>query len=67
MVDLKLFENLILIAKKHNVDSFSYEGMAVNLGKEIAEFPTYDPEEPDDMPPVPKESDDILLNNPMMR
>jgi len=67
MKDLKRFEEAIIIAKRHNVDSFSFDGMTVNIGVEVPDFPSYsEPSQPDDDLPEPKTSD-YLLNSPMMR
>ena len=63
-MDLKRFESLIKIAKKHNVDSFSCDGLTVNIGVEIPDFPA-DPIAPLDEIPDEPSGKDYLLTNPM--
>ena len=64
-MNLKDFEQLIIIAKKHNVSSFTYEDVTINIEKEIPDFPSY-PDVHDDEPPEPRNTDP-LLNTQMMR
>ena len=63
-MDLQKFEESIKIAKKHNVDSFSFDGVTVNLGHEVPDFPMDDPIA--EAEPTPQSSEDYLIRNPMI-
>ena len=63
-MDLQKFEESIKIAKKHNVDSFSFDGVTVNLGHELPPFPMDDPIA--EIEPEPQSSEDYLIRNPMI-
>lgn len=65
-MDLKKFEELIVIAKRNNVSSFKYDGITVHIEKEFPDVPDYDSHEPDTEPPEPASSSDYLLTNPTM-
>lgn len=65
-MDLKRFEEMIVIAKRHNVEKFSCDGLSVQIKPEIADFPAIESDVEDEQP-VFHEEKDPLLNTPMMR
>ncbi len=70
-MDLGMFEELIKVARKYKVDSFSYGQVTVNLGNDFLDMP--DPTENpggamDEEIRMPgSETGDYLLTNPTMR
>ncbi len=65
-MDLQKFEDMILIAKRHSVERFSYNGVSVTLMPSIPDFPVPESNTEDEDPVFHSEKDP-LLNNPMMR
>lgn len=69
--DIRMFEELIMVARKHSVDSFSYGKVTVNLGTEMPDTVPEMPDTPtgmiDDELFNDSKSEYSLLNSPQMR
>ena len=70
-MDLVTFENLIRIARRYNVDSFSYGDVSVNLGADLSDIHPDPVNNPggsmnDELYSTDPEGD-ILLTSPTMR
>jgi hypothetical protein len=70
-MDLAMFEQLIMVARKYRVDSFSYGQVTVNLGNDFLDMP--DPNSNpggamhDEVGVPGSEPGDYLITNPTMR